>query len=229
MWRSTIVNAQRSVLLAIFFSIIGGNVLFLNSFALGSPIAIATSSLAGTSAQLAFDFIDGGSPSNSIIISAFSTDGLLGSANTVGGVSGILPSNVTLTDTSFFNEYLQDITLANSVLFDFSATGNAPALGSFPDSFSFFLLNAATGLPLLATSDPTGANAFFSFDITGANGGLQIFSPLVSTQPVSNVPESNSIVLLFIGLIVMLTLSRRYNLYGCRGIADGYHTKAISL
>ena len=41
-------------------------------------VTVDTSTLAGTSAQIAFDFIDGGPPSNTVTISGFTTDGTLG-------------------------------------------------------------------------------------------------------------------------------------------------------
>src|SRR5690348_5894551 len=75
--------------------------------------SIDTSSLSGTSAQLAFDFIDGGPPPNTASVSGFATDGTLGAVSTVGGVVGTLPNTVTLTDSAFFNEYLQALILGS--------------------------------------------------------------------------------------------------------------------
>ena len=44
-----------------------------NALALSYAVNLDTASLSGTGAQLAFDFIDGGPPSNTTTISAFST------------------------------------------------------------------------------------------------------------------------------------------------------------
>ena len=119
-------------------------------------VSVDTSGLAGTSAQLAFDFIEGGTPSNTITISGFLTDGTLGSASSSGDVSGTLPGTVILNDSSFFNEYLTDITLGSSFSFVFGATANGPDSGSLPDAFSLFLIDPNTGQALFPTTDPSG-------------------------------------------------------------------------
>src|ERR1700736_1579782 len=54
-------------------------------------IKVDSSPITGVSAQLAFDFLDGGPPSNTITISSFTTDGPLGSVFPSGGVTGTLP------------------------------------------------------------------------------------------------------------------------------------------
>jgi hypothetical protein len=149
-------------------------------------IDINTSFLApGTSVDLAFDFFDGGSPDNSVTISNFTITGGSpnGSPTTTGNVTGDFSSPpVTLNDStpvanSFFNEYLQNATLGgsgSSLTFRFSITGNAADPASSPDEFSFFFLdptNFVNGIEqsLIATSDPTGADALFAFDIGAAN------------------------------------------------------------
>ena len=74
-------------------------------------MAIDTSSLTGTMGQLAFDLTNGDTAvNNKATITAFSTDGILGSSSAEGEVSGALdapPYTVTLTDTALFNELLQ--------------------------------------------------------------------------------------------------------------------------
>src|SRR5271154_467342 len=82
-------------------------------------VDVDTSSLLGTSAQLAFDLIYGGGPSNTVTISDFSTDGTLGTVFPTGLVSGTLPGTVSLTDSSssFFNEYLTGLTLGTTFSF----------------------------------------------------------------------------------------------------------------
>ena len=72
-------------------------------------VTIDTSGLSGQDATLAFDFIaGGGAQNNSVDISKFTSDGVLGAAGPDSGtVSGSLPGGVTLTTangTSFFNE-----------------------------------------------------------------------------------------------------------------------------
>ena len=130
-------------------------------------VTVDTTSLAATQMQLAFDFIDGGLPSNTVTVSGFTTNGSLGVSSISGGVSGMLPGTVALTDSSFFNEYLQLITLGTSLSFLLDATALGPDFGSAPDSFSFFLLDPSTGFPV-ATDDPTGAGALLTLDIGGS-------------------------------------------------------------
>ncbi|MEP7162459.1 MAG: PEP-CTERM sorting domain-containing protein, partial [Candidatus Moraniibacteriota bacterium] len=108
----------------------------------------------------------------------------------------------TLSDTSFFNEYLQNLTLGDSLTFTFDTTGNPADPLSFPDAFSLFLLDPTTGLPLFSTSDPTGANALFLYNI-GAQNPLDIYSTTVSVGP-NAVPEPSTAWLIGIALLVML-------------------------
>lgn len=179
-------------------------------------VTVDTTPLAATQMQLAFDFIDGGLPSNTVTASAFTTNGSLGVSSVSGGVNGMLPGTVALTDTSFFNEYLQLITLGTSLSFVLDATTLGPDLGSAPDSFSFFLLDPSTGFPL-ATDDPTGAGALLTLDIGGsATGVLRIFSTLggeaiVTAVPVipMPVPEPGTLLLLGSGLMGFLIPWRR--------------------
>jgi hypothetical protein len=95
------------------------------AYAVSFSIALNTSSLSGTSAQLAFDLIDGdGVNNNTAVISGFTTNGMLGTASSSGGVTGTLPSPVTINESAFFNELLQKITLGNSIAFTRNPTTN---------------------------------------------------------------------------------------------------------
>ena len=159
---------------------------------------------------MAFDFIDGdGVMNNTVVVSDFSTDGTLGTASTSGNVTGTLISGpVTLTDTDFFNEFLQEIALGNSVSFTLNLTENAPS-GSPPDSFAFFLLDVVTFLPLFETTDPTSAGALFAVDINGTSSGmLYNFAPTDTgsgvtwiVAPVASVPLPSTALLIGAGLL----------------------------
>lgn len=196
--------------------------LLLSSLAVAVPaqaisyqVTVDTSPLAGSASQLAFDFIDGDAAANSIILSAFATDGVVGSASSFGVVSGTLPGPVTLSDGDFFNEYLLDITLGASLSFLFEATSNALALDSFLDAFSFFVLDPVTLLPFFPTTDPTGANALFAFNIDGtASGDLRFhdtaFSDISwSVMPAAAVPEPGTLWLLAAGAVAIGLQRRR--------------------
>ena len=169
-------------------------------------VTVDTSTLSGTSAQLAFDFVDGGTPSNTITISGFGTDGTLGSTVPTGGVSGNLPGTVVLTDSDFFNEYLTGITLGSTFSFILSATTNPADSASSPDAFSLFLLDPSAEFSLVSTSDPTGSNSLLTLNIDGsAEGALSVYDASVTTAPANTtVPEPATLLLLGAGLLPLL-------------------------
>lgn len=181
-----------------------------------------TPALAGASASLAFDFLDGdGVVNNTITISDFATDGTLGVVSTLGGASGtLIPGPVTLSDTDFFNEFLQSLTLGTTLSFTLNLTEQAP-VGPFADAFSFFLLDASGWLPLLATTDDPdpafSAGTLFQVDIDGSpTGALQVFAPTDpgatvtwTVEPVVSVPLPSTALLLGAGLLGGLAMRRR--------------------
>ena len=176
-------------------------------FASTYAVNIDTSSLFGTSAQLAFDVIDGGTPANSVTISSFATDGSLGSASGTGDVSGSLAGTLVLNDTvSPLNEYLAGITLGSSLSFVFEATNNAPDNpSSSPDGFSFYILTALGG-DITSTGDPSGTNALLVLDISGATTAPTPYSGSNPSVPVvvTPVPIPPGLVLLLSGLPLCL-------------------------
>ncbi|MBV8903649.1 MAG: NF038129 family PEP-CTERM protein, partial [Acidobacteriia bacterium] len=169
-------------------------------------VTVNTASLAGTPGSLAFDFIDGGPPSNSVTISGFTSDGTLGSATLTGGASGTLPGPVALTDSSFFNEYLTGFTFGSQLSFLINTTSFPPAPGSSPDEFAFYLLNSNATASLVTTSDPTGADALFTIDSTGATAVFTSSQETTTLTPAS-VPEPASLYLLA-GAVGLLGLWR---------------------
>jgi hypothetical protein len=145
------------------------------AWAAAYQFTLDTAPLNGAAAQFALDFIDGGPPANSVAVTGFASDGVLGGSTPTGDVVGMLPGGVILGDGDFFNESLTGITLGDSISFVFAATGHAPAGGSSPDSFSVFLIDPSTGSPLFATTDPVpGSNALFRFDIDGTAEGVPL-------------------------------------------------------
>ena len=179
-------------------------------------VTIDTGALSGTGATVAFDLIDGGSPANTVDLSSFTTDGALGGSSTSGGASGSFPGLVTLPDTSFFSEYLQSITLGTFLSFVFDTTNDAADPGSFPDAFSLFILDAAATASLVDTSDPTGANAIFVYNI-GESSPLVVYTAnglTVTVERLNSVPEPGAPLLALTAFGLMLlqrrTAARRY-------------------
>lgn len=196
----------------VFLSLIA-IILPVNSYALPYTVSIDTSAYNGTDVQLALDFIDGDILTNSATISEFSTDGVLGASSPFGDVSGDLTSTLILSDGSFFNEFLQDITIGDSISFFLELTTNNSDLSGIPDSFSLYLLDPLSGLPLFSTNDPTGGDALFAVDITGTeSGALNIYHTSVSVTQGSGptpVPEPSTFILLISGLAGLLFMYRR--------------------
>jgi hypothetical protein len=187
-------------------------------------VTVDTTSLAGTAATLAFDFTDGGPPSNQITISNLASDGTLGGSATTGSVSGSSPGSFTLHDTVFFSELVQGVTLGKQLTFELDATTNGPSAGSLSDTLSFFILdgsgvsNSASALSLITTTDPTQANSLFTLQIDGSTSAdVSIFSasPTVPvtfgpvTGPVTGVPEPDSLPLLALALGMLAFWSLR--------------------
>lgn len=169
-------------------------------------VTVSTAAFANTSAMLAFDLIDGGPPPNSVSITAFTTDGTLGSSQSTGSVAGNLPGQVTLSDASFFSEYLQDIVLGTMFSFMLSTAGNVADAGSIPDAFSLFVLDALGGA-LVSTDDPTGANALLLYNI-GESDPLALYTAdglSVTVEVVQGVPapDTASLALLACGLLLL--------------------------
>jgi len=170
-------------------------------------VSVSSPGFGASDATLAFDFIDGGPPANTVTLSALTSNGTQGSTSTTGSVSGIGPW--VFSDATAFNELLVSFNpLGPTLSFSFTTTDNAPAANppSFPDSFSFFLLDAAGVFPLITTDAPGGSNALFQFDITGFGAeGLTVYTPVESGFSIradagTSVPEPGSLALLAAGL-----------------------------
>ncbi|HRY14856.1 MAG TPA: NF038129 family PEP-CTERM protein [Candidatus Competibacteraceae bacterium] len=169
-----------------------------------------TSPLSGTNASLAFDFLNYDPASNSVIISDFFTDGILGGASTAGDVTGtLIPGPVTLADTNFFNEFLQAITLGNTLSFTLTLSQQVPSTSPL-DSFSFFLLDDLAFFPLFETTAPIGTGALFQVDIDGSpTSALQVFAsanPALAVTwivgpPATSIPLPSTALLIGAGLL----------------------------
>jgi len=164
-------------------------------------VTIGTSVLSGTPGTLAFDFIDSdGLVNNSVSIVNFDSDATLSPGIATGSESGDLPGTVTLTDAGFFNELLVPATLGSSISFTLDYTNVA---GAPPDSFTFFILDAAA-FNSLVTTDLLG-DALLEVDMTGGSTGSVFLASTITpgvtislgSGPPPTVPEPASLPLVF--------------------------------
>lgn len=156
-------------------------------------VSVDTSVLNGTSGKLVFDFINNNpGDANNVQVSAFAAPGAtLGPPAIQGGpvsgdlILGLNPAPLTVINSNFFfNELSVNFaSFSNKVTFTVQVSKTGPPAGSPPAQFAFFILDSS-GTPLFPTSDPLGADALFTIDVTGAAGGvLNTFSPAQFTPP----------------------------------------------
>lgn len=133
--------------------------------------------------SIAMLFTDGsgtGDGNNTVTLSNFAFGG--GSAGPVsllvGGASGDLTSSVSLSDTSFFNEFISSFTPGTKLSFLLNLTTNQeiPA----PDEFSLLLLRG-NGSPV-PTADPSGLNSLLTVEISSSQPTVTTF-PLAIREP----------------------------------------------
>jgi hypothetical protein len=178
-------------------------------------VAIDSSFLNGVPAVLAFDFIDGGQPDNTVPLGSLTSNGTLNSTATTGNVTGSGPWTFSDAGGSLFNELLVTFNpMGTSLSFSFTTTDNAPSPGSVPDAFSMFVLDSAAASTVITTNDPTGADALFLFSIGQGAGGINVFAPAetgfsVSAAPPRTAPEPSLAALLLGGAAAWFADRRR--------------------
>ena len=64
----------------------------------------------------------------------------------------MLPGVISLSDSDFFNEVLQEIALGSSLSFQLNLTSNLEVGAAVPDSFSFFILDSAASGSAVTTT-----------------------------------------------------------------------------
>ena len=170
-------------------------------------VTVDTGFLNGSPSVLGFDFIDGGSPSNSVTLSSLTANGTIDATSITGDVTGTGPW--MFADSSLFNELLVAFNpTGSSLTFSFSTSDNAADPGSSPDAFSFFVLATDLITPLITTNDPTGANALFLFSLGQGAAGLAVYSPeqagfSIEVAAPQSIPEPSTIALLAAALLIV--------------------------
>ncbi|MFA5983444.1 MAG: NF038129 family PEP-CTERM protein [Methylococcaceae bacterium] len=168
-------------------------------------ITIDTSSLQGTSASLAFDFLNNNADApnaNAVTISSFQTDGVFDTSLTdnVGSVSGTLNDVATFSSiTDGFNELFQPITLGSFLQFQLNIISLLDLHES--DSFQLNIFNGLGTASLVPTLDPLGTDILFEVNFL-PNISFTSFTDLVSAEQVVSavpVPGAFSLMLLALG------------------------------
>jgi hypothetical protein len=201
-------------------------------------VSLDTSQLAADfTAPFALDFELIGSNGNTVTLSNFSF-GNGGSAGPgpaflTGGATGDLGGSVSLDSTaSFFGDFNQQFSPGSTLTFTMDSTLVAPPSGGVPDNFSMVILEGydpvngfnpitGTGGTTIPTTDPSGADTFFNFNVNGpgsipvsvfpsANGDISI-----TVTSAGAVPEPSSGVILLLGMAGMSgALAWRHNGFG---------------
>ena len=175
---------------------------------------------------LDFQFLDGDhTRSNTVTLSQFAFGaggGPHGSPTTAGGASGDLSGTVTLTDSSFFNEFIQGFTPSGSHPLRFLLTLTTNPEPGTPDAFTLAIFDSSgTEIPTsffgafaqIDITNPLTINTYASDTSTAPPGcptcpALDIAAPLVTTAT-SPVPEPGTFVLLAGGIGCLAFLRRK--------------------
>src|SRR5690606_23170365 len=132
-------------------------------------VLLDTIALAGRPARLVFNLTNGDTGANALVqISDFQTDGTIGTTFTTrGNVIGSRDTGFVLDDRlGMTTQYVQtDAVLGTRLSFHVKTTDLHAAPEKPHDAFSFHVLNAQAKTPLVATSDPTRANAVFYIEL----------------------------------------------------------------
>jgi hypothetical protein len=201
---------MRNYIVAAAIVVLGSCMLCPVSRADSFQVTITTTPIQGQGGFAVFDFIQGAPVlNNTVTVSGFTSDAMLGSFTTTGAVMGTLvPGPLTLSDSAFLSEWSQGLTYGTHMSFILNLTTNS-SLGGIPDEFSFFLEDS-TGTPF-PTSDPTGADALFAIDITGSPLDPFVFTSDYASATVTPLPvDEPSALGLTSSLLTILVVSLGY-------------------
>ncbi len=173
-------------------------------------VTVDTSSIAGTSGSLDFQFNPGSltSQAANLEILDFTSDGTLaGSPSLTGDVSGTLPGSVMFDNGTVYNDYFEGFTFGGTLSFEVSLFG--PALTA-PDgvstsgsAFAFSMFSDSGGtIPALTTDGINGFAYTIDVNLDGTTSPTILSSELTA----SATPEPSSMLLFGSGLTAMLGL-----------------------
>jgi hypothetical protein len=178
-------------------------------------VTVNTSSIAGTTGSLDFNFNPGPlvSQAASLQVLNFTSNGTLaGGPAVIGNVSGgPLPTTVTFTNGSAFNDYFEDFTFGTKLFFNLIFSG--PALTT-PDgvstsgsAFAFSMFSDAAGTIPTLTSDTVNG---FAFTVNvNLNGTTTVTDSSAQTTVVTPEPSMLPLMALTFGAWLMLRFALR--------------------
>lgn len=184
-------------------------------------VSVNTSSISGMAgSEVFFEFTDGsglGDANNTVTLTGFSLGGGTAGAvdtnplDTTGGFdpASDLGSQVSITDSSFFNEFAQFLTPGSVLSFTLDLTTNVDA-GGVPDQFSMYIYDPNSN-SIDTTADPTGGDSLLSISLdSSSNPTTNNFDPALVTSAVTNpTPEPSTLLLFVSGLAICGLLRRR--------------------
>ena len=175
-------------------------------------ISVNTSSIAGTSGSLDFQFNPGAmSQAADAQVLGFTSNGSLGAPSTTGDASGTLPGTVSLDNGTAFNDYSAGFTYGSTLTFDVNLSG--PALtspngtSSSGSSFAFSMFSDGSGTMPTLTSDTTdGFAVTIDVNLDGTTT-LKNFSNETSAGLLATTtPEPGTLLLMAAGLAGIVAL-----------------------
>jgi hypothetical protein len=179
---------------------------------LSYEVTVNTSSIAGDSGYLYFQYTPVNAAASTATLSGFTTDGVLGAQDTVdvvngSAVSGTLPGSVVFANTNGVNDYNHAMTtFGNTISFDVllsTPASGGPSYGSTTFSLGIFA-DAFGNTPLLNVNGGNYAGTLFTISLN--NDGTGEYQTMADTN-VTPIPAS---VLLFApGLLGLVGLRRR--------------------
>jgi len=182
-------------------------------------VTVDTSSIAGTSGSLDFQFNPGAlvTQTANLQIEDFTSDGTLGGSILTGDAVGGLPGTVSLDNLTGFNDYFAGFTYGSAISFLLNLSGPAvtspDGISTSGSEFAFSMFSDAGGtLPVLTSDSVNGYALTAGINLDGTATITNNSTQLAVTTPITAAPEPSMLLLLGSGLTSLIFLRRKVNL-----------------